>query len=118
MVQRKQGNRGTVYHRNIIQGSNGFTINGGTYANGDATTTIQYNLLVINVNGSPSLEMGEHRRLSNWKGTIPHHAAAQGGRSVFPSGRTNFQLAKGGVALLVPSISLLTSRIGKGHEVG
>ncbi|KAH6901773.1 hypothetical protein BKA70DRAFT_1435767 [Coprinopsis sp. MPI-PUGE-AT-0042] len=55
MVQRKQGNRGTVYHRNIIQGSNGFTINGGTYANGDATTTIQYNLLVINVNGSPSL---------------------------------------------------------------
>ncbi|KAH6903730.1 hypothetical protein BKA70DRAFT_1404014 [Coprinopsis sp. MPI-PUGE-AT-0042] len=39
----------------IIQGSNGVTINGGTYANRDASTTTQYNLLVINVNSSPSL---------------------------------------------------------------
>ncbi|KAH6901805.1 hypothetical protein BKA70DRAFT_1435793 [Coprinopsis sp. MPI-PUGE-AT-0042] len=42
-------------HRNIIQRSNGLTINGGMYANGDASTTIQYNLLVINVDSSPSL---------------------------------------------------------------
>ncbi|KAH6901811.1 hypothetical protein BKA70DRAFT_1405452 [Coprinopsis sp. MPI-PUGE-AT-0042] len=58
MAQRKQGKRGTARNRNIIQGSNGFTINGGTYANGDAPTTNQYNLLVINVNGSPSLGNG------------------------------------------------------------
>ncbi|KAH6876998.1 hypothetical protein BKA70DRAFT_1448340 [Coprinopsis sp. MPI-PUGE-AT-0042] len=55
MAQRRQGKRGTVRSRNIIQGSKGFTINGGTYVNGDAPTTTQYNFLVINVNGSPSL---------------------------------------------------------------
>ncbi|KAH6901788.1 hypothetical protein BKA70DRAFT_1229605 [Coprinopsis sp. MPI-PUGE-AT-0042] len=55
MARRRQGKRGTVHNRNVIQGSNGLTINGGTYASGDAPTTIQYNLLVINVNGSPSL---------------------------------------------------------------
>ncbi|KAH6877001.1 hypothetical protein BKA70DRAFT_1576522 [Coprinopsis sp. MPI-PUGE-AT-0042] len=43
------------YHRSIIQGSNGLTISGGNYAHGDASTTIQYNLLVVNLNGSPSL---------------------------------------------------------------
>ncbi|KAH6901816.1 hypothetical protein BKA70DRAFT_1522101 [Coprinopsis sp. MPI-PUGE-AT-0042] len=59
MAQRRQGKCGTVHHRNIIQGSNGFTINGGTYANGDASTTTHYNLLVINVNGSPSLNIQE-----------------------------------------------------------
>ncbi|KAH6876976.1 hypothetical protein BKA70DRAFT_1239619 [Coprinopsis sp. MPI-PUGE-AT-0042] len=55
MAQRRQGKRGTIRNRNVIQGSNGFTINGGTYANGDAPTTTQYNLLAINVSGSPSL---------------------------------------------------------------
>ncbi|KAH6876997.1 hypothetical protein BKA70DRAFT_1448339 [Coprinopsis sp. MPI-PUGE-AT-0042] len=55
MAQKRQGKRGTVRNRNVIQGSNGLTINGGTYANGDAPTTIQYNLVVINFNGSPSL---------------------------------------------------------------
>ncbi|KAH6876979.1 hypothetical protein BKA70DRAFT_1239622 [Coprinopsis sp. MPI-PUGE-AT-0042] len=55
MVQRRQGKRGTIRNRNIIRGSNGFTINGGTYANGNAHTTTQYNFLVINVSGSPPL---------------------------------------------------------------
>ncbi|KAH6903739.1 hypothetical protein BKA70DRAFT_1404017 [Coprinopsis sp. MPI-PUGE-AT-0042] len=61
MARGRQGKRGTAHHRNIIQGSNGLTINGGTYANGDAPTTIQYNLLAINVNGSPSLNSGWDR---------------------------------------------------------
>ncbi|KAH6901779.1 hypothetical protein BKA70DRAFT_1568302 [Coprinopsis sp. MPI-PUGE-AT-0042] len=55
MARRRQGKRGTVHHRNIIQGSNGLSINGGTFANGDAPTTIQYNFLVINLNSSPTL---------------------------------------------------------------
>ncbi|KAH6876966.1 hypothetical protein BKA70DRAFT_1448308 [Coprinopsis sp. MPI-PUGE-AT-0042] len=59
MARGRQGKRGTVHHRSIIQGSNGLTINGGTYANRDASTTTQYNLLVINVNGSPSLAVSD-----------------------------------------------------------
>ncbi|KAH6903751.1 hypothetical protein BKA70DRAFT_1227677 [Coprinopsis sp. MPI-PUGE-AT-0042] len=69
MAQRRQGKRGTVCNRNVIQGSNGFTINGGTYANGDAPTTIQYNLLAITVNGSPSL----------YPGVCPGREGTQGG---------------------------------------
>ncbi|KAH6903726.1 hypothetical protein BKA70DRAFT_1404010 [Coprinopsis sp. MPI-PUGE-AT-0042] len=57
MAPRRQSKRGAVHHRSIVQGSKGLTINGGTYANGDASMTTQYNLLVINVNGSPSLIM-------------------------------------------------------------
>ncbi|KAH6901794.1 hypothetical protein BKA70DRAFT_1435783 [Coprinopsis sp. MPI-PUGE-AT-0042] len=60
MAQRRQGKRGTVRNRNVIQGSNGLTINGGTYSNGNAPTTIQYNLLVINLNSSPSLRITLH----------------------------------------------------------
>ncbi|KAH6901778.1 hypothetical protein BKA70DRAFT_1435770 [Coprinopsis sp. MPI-PUGE-AT-0042] len=56
MSQRKRRKR-TTHQRAIIQGSTGITINGGNYHNGDASTstTVQYNLLVVNLNGSPSL---------------------------------------------------------------
>ncbi|KAH6901775.1 hypothetical protein BKA70DRAFT_1435768 [Coprinopsis sp. MPI-PUGE-AT-0042] len=57
-----------VDQRGIIQGSNGFTINGGNYNNGDASTststTIQYNLLVVNLNGSTSLIVSASNPLS------------------------------------------------------
>ncbi|KAH6876958.1 hypothetical protein BKA70DRAFT_1239604 [Coprinopsis sp. MPI-PUGE-AT-0042] len=60
MAQGRRGKRRpTTHQRGIIQGSNGLTVHGGTYANGDAstttTTTTHFNLLVVNINGSPSL---------------------------------------------------------------
>ncbi|KAH6901809.1 hypothetical protein BKA70DRAFT_1435809 [Coprinopsis sp. MPI-PUGE-AT-0042] len=56
MPRGRRGRRGpSAHHRSIVQGSDGLTINGGTYANGDASTTIQYNFLVVNINNSPSL---------------------------------------------------------------
>ncbi|KAH6903727.1 hypothetical protein BKA70DRAFT_1433346 [Coprinopsis sp. MPI-PUGE-AT-0042] len=69
MARGKRGKHGTITHqRGIIQGSNGFTINGGNYNNGDAstttTTTIQYNLLVVNLNGSSSLTVSASNALS------------------------------------------------------
>ncbi|KAH6901817.1 hypothetical protein BKA70DRAFT_1522102 [Coprinopsis sp. MPI-PUGE-AT-0042] len=56
----------TTQQRGIVQGSNRLTINGGNYANGDAstTTTIQYNLLVVNINDSPSLTLPASNALS------------------------------------------------------
>ncbi|KAH6876972.1 hypothetical protein BKA70DRAFT_1576510 [Coprinopsis sp. MPI-PUGE-AT-0042] len=56
--------RPTTQQKSIIQGSNGFTINGGNYDNGDASTTIQYNFLVVNMNGSPSLTVSASNALS------------------------------------------------------
>ncbi|KAH6901800.1 hypothetical protein BKA70DRAFT_1435787 [Coprinopsis sp. MPI-PUGE-AT-0042] len=59
MARGSQSKCGTIRNRNVIQGSNRLTINGGTYANRDASKTTQYNLLVINVNGSPSLAVSD-----------------------------------------------------------
>ncbi|KAH6903729.1 hypothetical protein BKA70DRAFT_1566597 [Coprinopsis sp. MPI-PUGE-AT-0042] len=56
-MTRRKRKKHTTHQRGIIQGSTGFTIHGGNYNNGDVstTTTVQYNLLVVNVDGSPSL---------------------------------------------------------------
>ncbi|KAH6876999.1 hypothetical protein BKA70DRAFT_1576520 [Coprinopsis sp. MPI-PUGE-AT-0042] len=68
MARGRRGKHGptTTQQRGIVQGSNGLTINGGNYANGDAstTTTTQYNLLVVNINGLPSLTLPASNALS------------------------------------------------------
>ncbi|KAH6903765.1 hypothetical protein BKA70DRAFT_1404018 [Coprinopsis sp. MPI-PUGE-AT-0042] len=81
-ITRRQGKCGTIRNRNIIRGSNGFTINGGTYANGNAHTTTQYNFLVINVSGSPPLinsDDGDPQRLP-WLTALTNHTATSFGR--------------------------------------
>ncbi|KAH6877003.1 hypothetical protein BKA70DRAFT_1576523 [Coprinopsis sp. MPI-PUGE-AT-0042] len=63
MVPGRRGKRGRVHQRSIVHGSGGLTINGGTYANRDASTAINYNLLVININSSPSLTVSASHAL-------------------------------------------------------
>ncbi|KAH6903769.1 hypothetical protein BKA70DRAFT_1404020 [Coprinopsis sp. MPI-PUGE-AT-0042] len=63
MVPGRRGKRGRVHSRSIVHGSDGMTINGGTYGNRDASTAINYNLLVININSSPSLTVSASHAL-------------------------------------------------------